>query len=333
MNWKFLLRKKKALTPREAASKRRLHIFVLCLLCSAMFWLFTKLSQENESAFRQYVIIQEFPEGKTGVNQSESLVQYTLETTGLRLITERYFSPHDTLYLEAEQLPGIQRDDHTTHYVTAEDLKHRLSEKYGDWAHVSQVLPDTIHVEVVPAITKKLPVRLNKVISYEKRFAPYGNQSITPDSVTITGPKTLLDTMDVIRTAFWQEDDIRSSVRKTLDLELPSPLIHAGEKQVRIHIPVEEFTESSISLPITIDCPQTLEDGQLRLFPAYVNVAYLVALRDYRVVNENMFEVSVTCPQAQLTSTDRLHVRLDTYPAFVEVLSIRPSSVDYVILE
>lgn len=333
MNWKFLLRKKKALTPREAASKRRLHIFVLCLLCSAVFWLFTKLSQENESEFRQYLIIQEFPEGKTGVNQSDSLVSYTLETTGLRLITERYFSPKDTLYIEADQLPAVQHNDHAAHFVTAEELENRLREKYGDWAHVGQVFPDTIHVQVVPAITKKLPISVNKEISYEKRFGPYGDLAITPDSVSITGPKTILDTMEVIRTAFWQQDDIRSSVRKTLELEIPSRLIQAGQKQIRLHLPVEEFTEASISLPITIDCPLPLEDGQLRLFPANVEVVYLVALRDYRVVNENMFEVSVTCPQAELASTDRLHVRLDSYPAFVEVLSIRPSSVDYVILE
>ncbi len=333
MNWKYLLRKKKALTPREAASQRRLHIFVLCLLCSAMFWLFTKLSQENESEFRQYVIIHDFPEGKVGVNQTDSLVHYTLETTGLRLITERYFSQQDTLYLVADQLPIVQRDDHTAHYVTAEELENRLRDHYGDWAQVSQVLPDTIHVEVVPAITKKVPVLLNKDISYEKRFGPYGDLTITPDSVTITGPKTMLDTMEFIHTAFWQKDDIRSTVRKVLNLEIASPLIQAGTKQIHLHIPVEEFTEASKSLPITIDCPLPLEDGQLRLFPKNVEVIYLVALRDYRVVNENMFEVSVTCPQAEITSEDRLHVRLDSYPAFVEVLSIRPSSVDYVILE
>lgn len=333
MNWKFLLRKKKALTPREAASKRRLHIFVLCLLCSAMFWLFTKLSQENESTFQQYLIIQDFPEGKTGVNQSDSTFRFILETTGLRLITERYFTQDDTLFLEADQLPTIQRNNQAGHFITAEELENRLNEKYGDWANVRQVFPDTIHVEVVPAITKKLPVELNKDISFEKRFGPYGDQTVTPDSVSVTGPKTMLDTMEVIRTRFWQQQDIRSSVRKTLDLELPSSLVQADEQQIRLHIPVEEFTEASISLPISIDCPQPLEDGQLRLFPAQVELVYLVALRDYRVVNENMFEVSVTCPQADLTNTDRLHVRLDNYPAFVEVLNIRPSSVDYVILE
>ena len=333
MNWNFLLRKKKTLTPREAASKRRLHIFVLCLICSALFWLFTKLSQENQSDFQHYVIVQDFPEGQTGVNQSDSLVSYTLETSGLRLITERYFTHKDTLFFKAENLPTIQRKEQLTHYITEEDLSNTLREKYGDVAQLAQVKTDTIFIEAVPAVTKILPVYIHKDISYQKRFGLYGEIAVEPDSIAVTGPKTILDTLEVVRTVHWHQMNIRSTVRKTLDLDLPSVLLQAEESKVRLHLPVEEFTEASITLPIAIDCPLPLEEGQLRLFPSNVELTYLVALRDYRLVNENMFEVSITCPQADVDVSERLYVRLDKYPAFVEVLNIRPSSVDYVILE
>ncbi len=333
MNWKFILRKKKSLTPREAANKRKLYVFVLCVLCSALFWLFIKLSQDNQAPFSKNIIFNNFPEGTTGVNQSDSTVSFVLETSGLRLITESYFSPEDTLFFDVDQLSAVSKDGHKAFYLTREELHHQLSTSYGDWASVTLVEPDTVKVEAVKAITRKLPVYLDANINYEKRFNLYGEKTVQPDSITVTGPKSILDTMDVVKTRFLEKENVRATFRKDVDLNIPSKLLTADVRSVMVHVPVEEFTEATISLPIVIECPDPAALEQLRLFPQKVDLSYVVALRDYRMVNENMFQVSVTCPQAELNASDRLHVHLDKYPAFVEVLNIRPSRVDYVILE
>ncbi len=333
MNWKFVLRKKKSLTPREAASKRKLYVFVLCLLFSTIFWLFIKLSQESQASFQKNIIFRNFPEGMTGVSQSDSLVTFTLETTGLRLITESYLAPSDTLFVDTDQLQVISHNGHNVYYMTRDDLHTRLRNAYGDWAGVRTVSPDTVKADAVEATSKILPVRLNADISYEKRFNLYGEITIQPDSVTLRGPKTMLDTIHELHTSHLEIENIRSSIRKDISLYIPSELLKADVKKVMVHIPVEEFTESTITLPIDIECPDPINKGQLRLFPSKVELSYVVALRDYRMVSENMFQVSVTCPHAEPDAEDRLRVRLDKYPSFVDILNVRPSSVDYVILE
>ncbi len=333
MNWKVLLRSKKSLTPREAASKRRLYVFVLCLLGSAVFWLFIKLSQENQASYHKNILFQNFPEGMTGINQSDSVVNFTLEPSGIRLITESYFSPVDTFFVDVNQLQRLRQNERDVYYISREDLHNELNAAYGDWANVTMVSPDTVKIEAVPAITKKLPVELHADITFERRFNLYGQKTVQPDSLLVTGPKTILDTIQSIRTEYLRLENIRSTVRKDLAVDIPSALLSSGVSNVTLHIPVEEFTEAAITLPLVIKCPDPQLREQIRLFPSSVNLSYVVAVRDYRMVNENMFEVSVTCPQIDLYSTDRLRIQLDKHPAFVEVLNIRPSSVDYVIME
>ncbi len=335
MAWKFLLRKRASLTPSEAASKRRFYVFVLCLLFSAVFWLITKLSQETSATLSRPLVFSAFPDGLVAASQSDSIISFRLETTGIRLINYYISSRGDTLSFDAEGLSVIRRHDVNYYFITANEIFGMITENVNARGSINNIKPDTVFLELVPVIQKLLPVKLHAEISFEQRFRQYGSITVDPDSVLVSGPRSILDTLESVATAVWTPGRLRQTVQEAVPLVKPVEMgsVHLDREFVDVRVPVAEFTQSDIELPVKVICPEGLDTAELRLFPNKVNVSILVALQDYARLSENMFEASVSCPQMLEPGNGRLEVMMETYPAFVEVLRIRPPFVEYIILE
>ncbi len=335
MNWKLLWRKKDVLTPREAASKRRAYIFMVCLFCSALFWLFTKLSQESAASFEQQVLFTGFPENQIGLSQSDSTLSFTLEGTGLRLIQARLALSRQIFHFDVDEAVVLHPGDPEQRVVTAEMLSSRLERGLDGRTRVVSMQPDSISLDLAPARRKLVPVNLHANIRFERRFRQYGDVRIEPDSVWISGPANLLDTIERVDTEHWVAEGLRRTVSEWVPIQLPgdSRLITLEEELVLVSVPVEEFTEASRTLPLNIVCPDRRQRPDIRLFPSTTEVHYLVALRDYQDVSADMFSASVRCPDSQVDENGRLSIRLDSSPGFVDVLYLRPAAVEYIILE
>ncbi len=322
--------------PRDPAKKRRTYIFLLCVLCSALFWLVTQLSRDSQAPFSRPVIFGYDGEEFIITNQSDSVIFYNLQATGARLVTKRVFGSRDTLRLDVESLPGIQRFGRSFHYITNEEVNDYLAEYEGQ--NIFNVRPDTIFVELEEAVERKLPVALNADISFEKRFNLYGEIQIDPDSVLITAPRTLLDTLSRVETRKIELRDLNRSIEKTVPVHIPVdfPPLELSPKEVKVSIPVEEFTEGSVKLNLQVECIELeseFDPEAIRLFPSQVEVVYVVSLKDYQHVDAEMFRAVVRCPSEDLRRGGRLNVELVESPVMVRVQSIRPRSVEYIILE
>lgn len=335
MNWKVLWRRKDVLTPTEAASRRKGYIFAVCLLCSALFWLFTKLSQETAVGVEKPVRFTEIPENQIGLAQSDSTLHLSLEGTGLSLIRSRISLHRQVLAVDEHTANVIRHHEGERLFVTADVLADILERSIDGRVRIRSLRPDSIFLEVAPAVTRKFPIALQAELSFERRFKQYGEIVIEPDSIEIRGAASILDTIRKIYTVDWVAEDLRATTERMLEIQLPGKdtQIQAESHQVRVRVPVEEFTEASKSLPVMLHCPEATSTRDIRLFPSSTRVHYLVALRDYQQVSEEMFTAVADCPDASTSRNDRLRLRLENYPSFVEVLHLRPAEVEYIILE
>ena len=95
---------------------------------------------------------------------------------------------------------------------------------------------------------------------------------------------------------------------------------------------MEEFTETMVSLPVTVDCSgnSQVNPEDLLLFPDHVDVHYLVALKDDSAITPDMFSAFVNCPDTLNTGRFRLSVEIREKPALVDILRIRPAEVEYI---
>jgi hypothetical protein len=321
---------------REPAGKRKATVFLLCFVSSAVFWLLLQLSRENEAVFSRPFVFYDIPENMLLAGQSDSVLHYSLQTTGARLFAS-LFSSRDTLYIPLSALARTERDGRPFFFLSGNQAAARVSASLGPGKTVHQISPDTVYVEMVAGGRKLVPVMPVTEITYERRFGPYGSVRVDPDSVWLSGPLGMLDSIHVIETEVVRLHQLQHTtqaealLRKPMDL----PVVRLSPPSVSLTIPVEEFTEARMEVPLGIHCPDSLDgySGEnLRLFPSRVTVTVLVALRDYPALHPGLFSARVLCPTGEATGP-RLDVFLEQFPEFVQLEAVRPRQVDYLILK
>ena len=321
---------------REPARKQKIYIFLVCLFCSAVFWLFIRLSQENQADIRQYIRVVDLPPGTMLVDQSDQVVFFSVHTKGVRLFASLLSARNDTLRVPFSALSRTSRAQEERFHLSASGVVGLLSQHADAGVSITNVRPDTIFVTLSIRMEKKVPVVARVELDFERRFGLYGSMQLTPDSVLVSGPQYMVDTITSVTTRSLELSALNQPVTQYIDIVSPSirPAVTVVPGQVSLHVPVEEFTEAQLEIPLDIHCPDTLNQsfhGQLRLFPPRVHVVFQVALRDYQKIETGLFSAYVECPGPDFQGR-QLPVKTGHVPDFVRMESVRPSSVDYLII-
>ena len=175
---------------------------------------------------------------------------------------------------------------------------------------------DSVKVKVIPDLD----------LTYEKQFNRHGKIQITPDSVTVYGPKNKIKTIDNIHTEHLSLKNVNSNIDKNLSLQLED-MIKADCKEVNVKMNVEKYTEAIANVKINNNT-----DNKLRLFPDKVKIKYIVYLSDYNIINENSFTVNIDANDIT-PENNSLPVYLVDYPNNTRIISIEPKEVEYIITE
>lgn len=322
---------------KEPARKKKATIFLVCLFCSALFWTLLKLSSENQAMLTTAVAVTGIPGEQLLYDKSDPILQYTMQTTGARLFASMFLSQRDTLRLPLSSMSRLDREGEVYYFLTHTQAAARLESRLESGRTIMRVWPDTLFVRISEKFSGMMPIRPRADISYGRRFGSYGPLRLEPDSVWVEGPRQLLDTLTFVET----EMLILRDLNQTVEIQAaiippdPHPSVRVIPARTNLVVPVGEFTEASLEVELTVHCPDTLNGNvreRLRLFPDKVQLTILVALKDYGRLDPSLFSVMVVCPKASREGS-QLEVVVDRYPDFVRVEYVRPSTVDYLILE
>ena len=102
--------------------------------------------------------------------------------------------------------------------------------------------------------------------------------------------------------------------------------IQCDVNEVEIVVNVEKYTEAEVEVPITIP-----DETQLHLFPNKVKIRYIVAIKDYPIINDISFKVSIDPEDVFINET--LPVKLELFPNTTQIISINPEEVEYLVIE
>jgi hypothetical protein len=325
--WKY-----KAINPE---TRRKVIIFLLCLLFSLSAWLSIKISREASLTIPLEIQVTNLPENLILTHVSDSAFTLSLRATGIRFLANPSLRNLNTLEADFGSLQRMRGINDNVYFFTASQAELRFS-LYNEVNRTSvRAQPDTIFFTATEAFTKKVPVFAQLNIDYRPGFRLYGIPVISPDSVYITGPEWLQDSVRFIRTAPIRAEAADKPLNRRVRLLNPVPgqPFNISESHADVLVPIEEYTEATVELPLTIHCPeieQRFPGSRILLFPENVNVHYLVAFRDIRNVSPEMFRITVQCPDTTAQSGSRLPVSVTEFPGMVEILRIRPSDVEYV---
>jgi YbbR domain-containing protein len=203
----------------------------------------------------------------------------------------------------------------------------RLSEQVSNELNITDIHPDTLIFLFDKVASRLVKVRPN--VSFELKQQHFLNDMITtiPDSVVVSGPESILDTLSAVSTSYQHYKDVDHTIRQNIPLIEYKNLI-LKTTRVLLEIPVEEYTEKLVTVPVTIKgLPQ---ETHINLFPGKVNVSFMIALSRFKEVEPGDFRISANYEDIK-NKLELLPLKIEAQPSYVHSVSLSPEQIEYLI--
>jgi hypothetical protein len=298
----------------DRAPKRKSVAITVCLLLSAVLW-FTFTLQET------YTVVLEMPTEVMNVPEDQALVtmppqraRVQVQGEGFQLV-QLYYNP-PTIPIDARR-----------EQVNLEDAVPEL----GKNVRPLSVSPRSVELIKERRITRRLPVRFAGEITTPDTHDLISPPRILPDSVQVSGARSVVE-----RLQYWPTESVKmDNVRDSIVIRVPlsdtlSLLVDKNLQQVTVSARAVEFTEAVREIDVTITgAPPGRQ--VVTLEPSSIEVRYRVPIDQYNasLVAPDFF-ATISYDDIRADTSGRLVPNLET-PVGLMVRDARmsPSSLRY----
>jgi hypothetical protein len=321
----------KKLTEKGGISiNREAVVFSFFLLLAFIFWYLNSLEKTSDYDMKYPVRYINLPEGRVLAEELPADIDLYLKGPGYSILKLKLAGNRSPVILDVStinyrRVPGSRT---LSYYIITTGLIPKLKNQLRTECEITSIKPDTLFFSFDRIITKKVQVIPHVEVFTEKQYLVKGNIISDPDTISITGPGRILDTVKTVKTKFKKLRGVNETITKSFVLVTPEGCTISSRKVI-LTIPVEQFTEAEIKVPVKIlNCPDSIS---VKIFPDVVSVKFLVAIGDYKKFEEIPFEVVLDLAKADLNSSEKIPVGFRNIPPFVSSLRITPSKVDFLI--
>ena len=298
-------------------------ILLISMGISLLFWLLVKLSQ-NHRANRHVHITYTLPKDMSFVSIPPDQVQVTLEGRGWDLMYD-YFGRRDSAInfnltstilqnIPNNKLKSRMVDNAKSSNITVEDMSF-----------------DFISIELSKSSTKKIPIILEQQLSFAPEHQLKSAIQIIPDSIILSGPNSILETYNSWPTTLLSHKNIKNDITCPVSLQPNNvPQIKLSSSIVRVEIPVEQFTEKSIFIPVMVKgAPDSL-----KVFPNKIKTNFVVGLSRYDSISAKDFHLEVDLKGVPINqSNNTAPILLTQQPTDVKNVQFSPKSVQFLFVK
>lgn len=311
-----------AIVKLSTGERRRLSVFFTCLVLAALAWLFTNLSNPDTFTIKRVITYRNIPQKRAFHSLQSDTVAITVRGTGWEMLFSQMDDNSKTINVNLQPL-------NTNNYVAlSSQIKTVI---VNNESHdVVSFNPDTLYFDFLNRTVKRVPIKLVNDIKYEKQFGQSNNVIIRPSYVTLDGPSNRIDKITAWYTDSLVTDKVNETIRAKVNLEAPTEgNITIYPKAVDVVIPVDEFTEKTLEIPVKL-----LGNNQyynVKIFPEKVKVTFTTSLKRYAETDEDFFEADADLALWKNQGYSTLPVKLIRVPPFCKIISVDPPNVDFII--
>ena len=312
--------------PISIINNRRVKVFLFILVLTSIIWLLVELSKTYTSSAVFNVEYKSLPKGKLLQKDPISELNIVLNAPGFDLL--KYKGRKHKLILD---LKNVTNRGGSYYLLPNQQLGYLNSQLAGD-VKIVNVLKDTVFVDLGNNKSKMVPVNPAIEIKFKLGYNLIDKVKITPDSILITGPQKIIDSIKEILTKEFKIEDVYKNVEKELDLVLPlySNNFSVSSKSIHINVEVDKFTEGRFKIPVTvINEPEGIK---MNTFPKQIEVVYQAGLSNFNKITENSFLIVYDYNQYKSDSLIKyLSPVIKQKSEFVSSLRINPREIEFLI--
>jgi len=272
------------------------------------------------------------PKHKVLTSTSDTVLQVEIVEKGSNLFRLLYVDGVKPITISLRFLPLYFKGGIYYGIITPSLLINEIEREQNLLGKIVSVSPDSIYLTFETEKSRKVPVKANLDLSFEKQYMRYGLVDFEPDSVLVKGPERIIEKLDSasLGQITLEKLDENFTGNMSFPTDSANQYLTFSPQQVTYSVPVEKFTEAETDVPVKIINANGLK---IKTFPDRVKVYYTVALKDYPKVEPGMISIVADLTTVNLNEDDKIQVGVESYPEFIRINKIEPEEVEFIIVK
>lgn len=245
-------------------------VFIFAYIIALGMWALINLDRDFSLTVQLPLMYGEFPPDKAPLERLPEYTTATVTGEGWKLLN---------LY---GSIPRIQVRPEAESFNVLETVRSQLA-GHSD-LNVIRVQPQSINIRLDERMTKKVPVESGVSLEFRRQFNLIGVPSFSPDSIEVSGARSLIRDIQSWPTRRAQLTDLHQPVNTYIELEPASELIKMSHSRVLFQANVSEFTEGEARVPIQLR--GGAETRNYSITPSFVTIRYDVPVSQYSAASQ-----------------------------------------------
>lgn len=299
--------------------KYKLVTIISIFIFSTLLWVFVSFSSEYSTTIKVPVRITNIPEGYSTIDISDKLVTLNVKGQGWQL-AQLTFGLQE--YLD---IPFVGDKEEQT--VSVRNVLEQNS-----WVS-SSIQISLVEPEQLTYSVERINYRIVKIIpkvslSYKPGYDLVSEIIISPDTVQISGPKSVIEELEYIETEKLQLNELDGGRQMDIALAKKENIDYSFDK-TRLSFDVQKIVDKTFE-NIEVERRGVPPSRELLLFPERVKVVLRGGISILGKMDDSEIKLYVNFRQALEDTLGSIVPKINV-PEFTTLIDIRPKRLDYII--
>lgn len=299
--------------------KRKIITISLIFTFSVLLWIFISFSGEFLININLPIEIIDIPSDLAISSISEQNVNLSLKGNGW-ILAQHTFGRDPKFNISSPKKIG------------KEAVSTKNSVNLNNWLsstlQIMEITPDKVLINIEKLQTKRVEIVPLISLSFKPGYGLVSNLILDPDSVDISGPKSIIDNINFINTK--DEYLTKLDSYQTINLELIHPnFTIISAKKCSVSFEVQKIVDKTFE-NLTVETINMPSGYEVLLSPNKVNIILRGGINLLSKMKKEDIKVYIKFQQAVNDTVGALEPTIEL-PEFTSLVDLKPSSLEYII--
>lgn len=311
---------------KKSFNSAKLKAFAFFVIVASVFWILTKFAKPKTANVVADVVYTNVPDNKILETNNPKELTFKLNANTFEHLYYKIKKPK--IAIDVSTFFNAKNNNALLNQAQLIDL---ISNQINDQLNIEKIEKQRLTIKFSNLNSKKVPVNPQLTLRYKNGFNAVDPLKITPDSITISGAKTVLDTITEIKTIKITKENIEKPLQFNATLiSLDTIKVTLSNKSVIISQNVSEFAQKVITVPITlVNAPA---NETIRLLPKVVKITFNAPISQFNNITASSFVVE--CDFKKRNKEDNFIVpEIIQYPNGIIDMELDTKKIDLLIFK
>ena len=305
--------------------KRKINIFVIFLVCSALIWLISKLSETYTQRSTFDLTYVNVPDSLLLTGSSKKQIDTRLQASGFKFLGFN-FGKKD-IEINLEQL----KNNGSSYYINKEEYQKQIENQLPANITLLSIDQDTLFIYFKTLHSKQVEVVADISLELAQNHMLDGKLIVDPPYITLKGPQNEVDTVERVYTESTSLNGVSESFNSSIKLARTTGMANTTYSTDRVEVSgnVFRFSEKLIEVPVRVE---NLPEGtEIKTFPNAISILCKAKIDRLKSLRPQEFDL-VTDFNDISAGGNILEVRIESKPDDVYDAQLKQSKVEFILI-